>query len=193
MHDFIQPEPEFQPACGQIPIVERKILPTDREIVLHENDFIVSKTDKLGKITYCNSIFIKISGYSEAELLGKNHNILRHPDMPSSLYYLLWNTINSGEEFFGYIKNLCKDGSFYWVFANISPRYDPNTGEKIGYFSVRRKPDANKLNYIENIYCQMSAAERQGQTPESISAGIEVLNHNIDKSQRSYREFILTL
>ena len=86
-----------------------RITPTNIEHQLEADDFIVSKTDTRGRITYCNRIFMKIAGYSEAQLLGKQHNIIRHPDMPRSVFKMLWDTIEGGREFFGYVKNLRSD------------------------------------------------------------------------------------
>ena len=91
--------------------MKNKIHATDREKLLSEQDFIISKTDTKVCITYCNRTFIDISGYSEKELLGSQHNIVRHPDMPKVVFYLLWESLNQGKEFFGYVKNLCKDGA----------------------------------------------------------------------------------
>ena len=170
-----------------------KITPENLEIILREEDFVVSKTDQAGNIIYCNPIFIEFSGYTEAELLGQPHNILRHPDMPRSIFNLLWSTISSGNEFFGYIKNLCKDGRYYWVFANVSPRYDPDTKEIIGYFSVRRKPQKQQLKTIETLYRDMLAAEQQVERRQAIAAGTAVLNRFIDSAQGNYHEFILNL
>ncbi len=175
----------------------QKVIPTQREIVMRSDDFIVSKTDKAGRLTYCNPIFIEFSGYTERELLGKQHNIVRHPDMPRAVFYMLWETISSGEEFFGYVKNLSKDGSYYWVFANVTPSYNVKNAsdaqEIVGYFSVRRKPDTSKLQLIQNLYRDMLAAEDKAERRDSIAAGIEVLNKLIQPTGKDYREFILTL
>jgi len=113
--------------------------PFEKEVVLREGEFIVSKTDLKSYITYGNQYFITVSGWKEEELLGKNHNILRHPDMPQSAFKVLYEHIENGKEWFGFVKNLRKDGGYYWVFANISPSYDSN-GKMVGYYSVRRKP-----------------------------------------------------
>jgi len=99
--------------------------PTLQEKVLGEDDFIVSKTDLKGLITYGNRTFIQMSGYSEAELLGAPHNILRHPDMPRVVFKLLWDTIQAQQEICAYVKNLAKDGSFYWSGPTSPP---PSTG-----------------------------------------------------------------
>jgi len=105
-------------------VKQKHIVPTDRERVMRKEEFIVSKTDLTGRITYGNRIFIEFSGYSEAELLGAQHNIIRHPDMPRAVFNLLWDTIAQGNEIFAYVKNMSKDGGFYWVFANVTPSYD---------------------------------------------------------------------
>ena len=126
----------------------QKIIPTLHELQLGDNEFIVTKTDETGLITYANPVFIALSGYSEQELLGSQHNIVRHPDMPRAVFHLLWNTIKAGEEFHGYVKNLSKDGSFYWVIATITPSFSPETGSIIGFYSVRRKPYRQKLAVI---------------------------------------------
>jgi len=110
--------------------------PTTMERQLHNDDFIVSKTDPAGKILYGNRTFIDLSGYTEKELIGCQHNIIRHPDMPRAVFHLLWNAIKAGKEVFAYVKNLSKDGGFYWVFANVSASYDP-AGHLLGYYSVR--------------------------------------------------------
>lgn len=98
-----------------------KVVPTSNEKVMREDDFIVSKTDLQGIITYGNRIFIEFSGYTEAELLGSQHNIIRHPDMPRGVFKFLWDTLHAEKECCAYVKNMAKDGSFYWVFANVTP------------------------------------------------------------------------
>ncbi len=96
----------------------------DIERTLPDNSYIVSKTDLKGKITYANRIFMDMAHYSEKELLGIQHNIIRHPDMPRGAFKFVWDTIAQGKEVFAYVKNLAKDGHYYWVFANITPDLD---------------------------------------------------------------------
>ena len=175
----------------------QKIIPTKVEKLMRADDFIVSKTDSRGLITYCNPIFIEFSGFTELELLGKQHNLVRHPDMPRSIFALLWSTIKSGNEFMGYIKNICKDGSFYWVYATVTPSYAVTDGQKepeiIGYFSVRRKPDKSKLAVIQDLYQQMLAEEKRVGDREQIAAGTRVLSNALEKAGKNYHEFIHTL
>lgn len=134
---------------------------TNTEKFVQENDFLVSKTDTKGIITYCNQAFMKIVGAKESDLLGKNHNIIRHPDMPKIVFKLLWDTVKSKKEIFAYVKNRSFDGGFYWVFANVTPSLDVN-GNIIGYHSVRRKPNPKALAIIAPLYEKLLQAEKSG-------------------------------
>jgi PAS domain S-box-containing protein len=174
--------------------MKNKVTPINKERIMDADEFIVSKTDATGRLTYCNRIFIDYSGYSEYELLGQQHNIVRHPDMPRSVFHLLWTTLKSGNEFFGYVKNMSKDGSYYWVMANVTPSYaGAGAGEIIGYFSVRRKPDPAKVRLIETIYKDMLSAEKQAGSRDAIAAGTKVLMDIVNKTGKDYREFILSI
>lgn len=167
--------------------------PTQQERLLAEDDFIVSKTDLKGLITYGNRIFIKVSGYSEQELLGAPHSILRHPDMPRSVFKLLWDTLQANREICAYVKNLAKDGSFYWVFANITPSYD-SSGRMAGYYSVRRKPRAEAVEVISALYRTMLEAERKaGDGQAGMKASTAILHQTLEQKGMSYEEFIFGL
>ena len=139
---------------------------TNNEKVMDENDFIVSKTDTKGLITYCNQIFIDMSGYTKDELIGSNHNLIRHPDMPAVAFELAWDLIKSGKEFFGFVKNLKKDGGYYWVFAYITADYDQK-GTIIGYSSFRRKPTKAAIDAIKPVYKLLIEEEKKGGTKAS--------------------------
>jgi PAS domain S-box-containing protein len=167
--------------------------PTQHEKVLGEDDFIVSKTDLKGIITYGNRIFIQMSGYSESELLGSPHNILRHPDMPRVVFKLLWDTIQAQREICAYVKNLAKDGSFYWVWANITPSFD-RTGSLIGYYSVRRKPRPEAVQVVEGLYRTLLEAERRaGDGQAGMKASLAILNQTLEQKGLSYEEFVFGL
>jgi PAS domain S-box-containing protein len=171
---------------------DRSIVPSQRERVMRENDFIVSKTDAKGIITYCNPIFIEFSGYTEAELLGSQHNIVRHPDMPRAAFKLVWDTIQSGKEVFAYVKNMSKDGSYYWVFTHVAPDFGAN-GNIVGYTSVRRCPGRAAINAIAPVYAQMLAAERAAGARDAIAAGTGVLVDLLQKAGKSYEELVFSL
>ena len=172
--------------------MKNKIRPTNQERELQQEDFIVSKTDLKGRITYCNRIFMSISGYDEHELLGKQHNIIRHPDMPRAVFHMLWETVSSGKEFFGYVKNLCKDGSHYWVFANVTPSYN-SKHEVVGYYSVRRRPCRDALDIIKPIYQEMLAIEQQVGAAQAISASSVYLKEKLQEFGNDYEHFILEI
>ncbi|MCF8240946.1 MAG: PAS domain-containing protein [Melioribacteraceae bacterium] len=169
-----------------------KVTPTNKVRVLRENDFLVSKTDLKGRITYCNRIFIEFSLYSEAELLGSQHNIIRHPEMPRAVFHMLWNTIAEKNEFFGYIKNMSKDGGTYWVLANVTASVDGNDNI-IGYYSVRRKPKESAIETIDEIYRNMLQIERQAGTRIAIDESSKYLSDLLSKKGISYEEYILSL
>lgn len=162
--------------------------PNQNQKSLIPEDFIVSKTDTHGKIIYGNKTFIKISGYEEGELIGAPHSILRHPDMPKIVFKLLWDRIKAKEEIFAYVKNLCKDGSYYWVFANATATIDPS-GNIRDFHSVRRKPSDKALAVIPGLYTQLLAAERNG----GIESSKALLDKILNEKGVNYDGFILSL
>ena len=169
-----------------------KVEPTNKERVMREDDFIVSKTDLKGRITYGNRIFIEFSGYTEEELLGAPHNIIRHPDMPRAVFKLLWDTISSGKECFAYVKNMSKDGGFYWVFTNVTPSYDTN-GNMIGYYSVRRKPKASGVTVASQVYKAMLEAEQKAGPKQAMEASTKILVDILNEKGLSYEELVLAI
>ncbi len=161
---------------------------TNDEKVMNENDFIVSKTDTKGVITYANRIFVQMSGYKTEEIIGSNHNLIRHPDMPKVAFKLAWNTIKEKREFFGFIKNLSKDGSYYWVFAYITADLD-SKGNILGYTSFRRKPSRQAIEEITKIYKLLNSAENSG----GINASEKLLNEYLQDNKTTYDHFIHNL
>jgi PAS domain S-box-containing protein len=162
--------------------------PTNREISFPEGEFIVSKTDLKGRITYGNELFIKMSGYEEEELLGAPHSILRHPSMPKAVFKLLWDTIAKGEEIFAFVNNLAKNGDNYWVHAQVTPSYD-DTGRIIAYHSVRRKPKKESIELIAKVYAEMLRIEKAS----GVDASFNYLANILASKGVSYDEFIFTL
>lgn len=172
--------------------MKQKITPTSVEQAMREDDFIVSKTDLKGRITYGNRIFIEFSGWTEKELLGSQHNIIRHPDMPRGVFKLLWDTVRDKRECNAYVKNMAKDGSFYWVLANVTPSLD-SAGKVIGYFSVRRKPKANSVKTVSDLYRAMLAAEQRAGAKDAIAASTAILTNLLSEKGMSYDEFVLAI
>jgi len=165
-----------------------KITPTNVERTLSENEFIVSKTDEKGKILYGNKVFIKISGYSEHELLGAPHSILRHPDMPKIVFKLLWDRLKAKQEIFAYVKNMAKDGAYYWVFANVTVTLDKNSSVA-DLHSVRRKPSQKAMQVIPSLYKTLLQEEKKG----GMDASGKMLNNILDEQGISYDDFIFNL
>ena len=169
-----------------------KVQPTTREKVMREHDFIVSKTDLKGRITYGNRIFIEYSGFSEQELLGAPHNIIRHPDMPRGVFKFLWDTLAQQQEIFAYVKNMAKDGSFYWVFANVTPDYDAS-GNVIGYLSVRRAPKRSAVDVLTGVYQLMLAEEEKAGPRGACDASLALLGSILKDKRMTYDELVLAL
>jgi len=170
----------------------RDIAPTDRERVLPTDRYILSTTDLAGRITSVNDLFIEYSGYTEAELIGRQHNIVRHPDMPRAVFQLLWDAIAEGEQFMGYVKNLCKDGGFYWVFAHVSPITDAR-GQITGYRSVRRHARPEAIARVSALYADMLAAETAAGPRDAIAAGLRVLSAHLAAQGQGYEAMVAAL
>lgn len=164
----------------------------EREITFSRDELIISKTDIQGKITYANRTFMRVSNYSELDLLNQNHNIIRHPSMPRGVFYGLWHTLKSGQEFFGFIKNYTSDKNYYWVFANVTP--DVMKGKVVGYYSVRRSPSKDALAVVQKIYNQMLENERRMDRKMASEASWKWLTETIrEEHKQTYEEFILDL
>lgn len=133
--------------------------PVDSEIFF-DGRSLISETDTKGVITFVNRKFVEMSGYSKEEAIGQPHSLLRHPDMPKAAFQQMWETIKSGTIWEGYVKNLRKDGKFYWVIVNIIPKLDEN-GEIVGYIASRKVPDRNQIKKTEATYAEMLKEEQQ--------------------------------
>lgn len=160
----------------------------NNEKKLGDNDFIVSKTDTKGKIIYCNEMFTQMAGYPPSDIIGANHNLIRHPDMPRIAFKIAWDLIQNKKEFFGFVKNLCSDGGYYWVFAYITADLD-SRGTIISYTSVRRKAPQSAIDIITPIYKSLLEAESRG----NIDAAQKVLNELLKSHKIEYDEFVINI
>jgi len=136
------------------------------------DELICSKTDLKGHITYANEALCRISGFTERELIGSPHNIMRHPDMPRVAYAWCWDVLGSGRNWQGLVKNRCKNGDHYWVDANVSPQIGRDGGV-IGYMSTRRKPSRAQIDEAEALYAELRQVEgnleqRGALTPDEV-------------------------
>ena len=141
---------------------------TDRRIKAKPGQDLVTKTDLQGRITYVNQGFIDISGYSEQELIGENHNVVRHPDMPQAAFADLWATLKLGRPWVKLVKNRCKNGDYYWVKANVTPL--TKDGRVTEYMSVRSEPTDQEVAEAEYLYAQLNRGEASLPTPSAIKS-----------------------
>jgi aerotaxis receptor len=145
---------------------------TQREAPFPVGKYLVSKTDLRGIITYCNDAFIALSGFEKAELIGKSHNVVRHPDMPAAAFADLWATVKAGRPWRGTVKNRCKDGDHYWVDAFVVPLR--KNGETTGYMSVRSEPSRTQVREAEALYQQINAGQAKLPKPGGFLAGLSI-------------------
>lgn len=143
--------------------------PTQNEISFSLDEMFFSTTDQRGFVLDGNNVFIQISKYSKEEIIGAPHNIIRHPDMPKIVFKTLWDTILSGRTICAYVKNLAKDGSFYWVFATVIP-----TGDE--FLSIRMKPTTHLKEKVDGLYKELLKIEKASGVDASLEALIMTLN-----------------
>ena len=139
--------------------MNQAVTKTERQV--QEGAFLASTTDTRGIITFANDEFVRLSGFSQEELLGQPHNMVRHPDMPASAFKDLWDTVNAGKPWRGLVKNRCKNGDFYWVDANVTPIVE--NGKTVGFVSIRSKPSRSQIQEAERIYIQVNAGRTWAQ------------------------------
>lgn len=167
--------------------------PTGTEQFFAQDEIIVSKTDPAGILTYTNRVFLAIAGYTEEELLGAPHNIIRHPDMPRCVFKLLWDTLQSGNEIFAYVKNMTKSGDHYWVLAHVTPTFDSG-GEIIGYHSSRRVPLRSAVDKCAALYATLLQLEREaGGGAAGMEAAMDALTNLLAEAGVEYDEFAFSL
>ena len=165
------------------------VTPSGVERTISDDEIIVSKTDLKGILTYVNDVFLKVSKYSEQEVLGQPHNIIRHPDMPRCIFKLLWDTIKGGDEIFAYVVNLASDGSHYWVMAHVTPSVGPR-GQAVGYHSNRRSPNRAAMEAILPLYGRLAAEERRHAKPaDALTASTAMLTEQL-ASVGGYERFV---
>ncbi len=159
--------------------------PTGKELKLHPKELLVSKTDVKGVISYGNNTFVKISGYRESELIGMPHNILRHPDMPKAIFYLMWESIKNGKNIMAVVKNLSKNGDHYWVTTDFDIQRN-REGKIRNFIAFRQTAPKNVVKVIEPLYATMLEIEEKHSMEESIN----YLEAFLEEKQMSYNQYI---
>lgn len=169
-----------------------KIADNPQEVTFSADELIVTKTNLQGKITYANRTFMRVANFAESHLLGYDHNIIRHPEMPRGVFYGLWKTLKEKHEFFGFVKNLTSDGHYYWVFANITPDYVGK--DVVGYYSVRRQAPKVAVETINQIYKEMLDREKTFSRQEAPQASWNwMLQAVYERTGKEYEELVLEL
>lgn len=163
---------------------------TGREKLFSPDDVLTSKTDLRGVITYANDVFCHIAGFISAELYGAPHSLIRHPEMPRAVFALMWRTIESGQEFFGYVVNRCKNGDHYWVLAHVVPDIDPSTRDVVGFHSTRRSPAPHGVNAARALYSALRDAERRAPRDKQVEVGTAALTSLLKAERMTYEEWI---
>jgi len=168
--------------------VSRRPIPIDKEIKLDASRFIMSKTDPRGVIEFANDYFMEICGYEEFELMGQPHNIIRHPDMPKVVFKLLWQRLYKGENIHALVKNLAKDGRYYWVLTNFETQYNEE-GEIICHIARRKAAPGNAVYEISKLYKKL----RDIEDAQGAETAEKYFNGLLDDSRITYDQFILDI
>ncbi len=172
---------------------ETSIAPTNVERFFPDDEIIVSKTDLKGHITYANQTFLTVADYTEEEVLGQPHSLIRHPDMPRCVFKLLWDTLAARQEIFAYVKNMAKNGDHYWVFAHVTPTFDEYK-QVIGYHSNRRVPERPQVELFDGVYKQLLAEERRhADWRTGMDAAGRMLLKIVESKGMKYDEFIFSV
>jgi len=169
-----------------------KPVPTNIEQEIKSIDIIVSRANEKGDITYVSPIFTKISKYNQVDLLGKPHSILRHPDMPKAVFRYLWENISQGNEVVSYVKNLCADGSFYWVIATIKMGKNPD-GSFRNYMSTRKCITEVAKKSISGLYEKILAEEKTNGDEASYALFDKFLKQQNINNSSEFNEFMIKL
>jgi len=162
--------------------------PKNEEITISPKRTIVSRTDEKGIIRFVNDYFKEISGYKENELVGFAHNVIRHPDMPKIIFKLLWEELKKGNDMRAIIKNLAKDGRYYWVITNFHTLYNDD-GKIIGYYARRKAVPQQVKEEISKLYKTLKSLEEQG----GMEASEKYLKEWLNKHHTNYQNFVESL
>ncbi len=161
-------------------------VPIDEAIALDSKRYIVSKTDDRGVIEYGNEYFVEISGYKESELIGQPHSMIRHPDMPKVIFKLMWERIQSGESIFAVVKNLAKNGKYYWVITEFESKVNPLTNKIEKFTAFRKAAPAPVVEVVKPLYAKLVEIESQS----GVEGSAKYLVGYLEDQGKSYDEFI---
>jgi len=163
-----------------------KPFPIDDPIKLDKHKYIMSRTDASGNIEFGNDYFYEISGYTANELMGRSHNIIRHPDMPKVIFKLMWDRLKQGKNIFAVVKNLAKDGRYYWVTTKFEIKKHPVDNSLVGYMAFRQAATPSAIEEISKLYAELRDIEKSG----GVEASEKYLIGFLDSKRKTYDEYI---
>jgi len=158
---------------------------TTNEIIINKNDVLVTRTDHSGIINYANDTFMKVTGFSESEIIGKAHNIIRHPDMPKAIFYIMWKNIKRRKNIVAIVKNCAKNGDYYWVATDFRHEEDFSGAIK-NYVAFRRPINQDNIEVIEKLYSKLLEIEKMS----GMDASIKYFNRYLKDRDMDYNTFI---
>jgi PAS domain S-box-containing protein len=158
----------------------------DNQIKIEPHVLIVSRTNRSGIIEYVNRDFIAVSGYEVGELMDQPHSIIRHPDMPGVIFKLMWERLKSNKDIFAVVKNMAKNGDYYWVTTHFEIRKHPYENRVVGYVAHRRGADSTLVSKIIPLYTELLAIEKA----EGLDASERYLNEYLKEKNMTYDEYI---
>ncbi len=167
-------------------VTYKQPIPINEEVILNPKKFIMSKTDPQGIIKYCNDYFIKINGYEKDELIGSPHNIIRHPDMPKIIFKLMWGRLENRKKLYALIKNLTKNGKYYWVITKFDIKIKKKTKEPIEYIAYRKAAPRQAVEEIKQLYKKLVEIEKQ----RGIKGSEKYLRGFLEEREQTYDEYI---
>ena len=163
-----------------------KPIPVDEQIKLDKHKYIMSRTDAQGNIEFGNDYFYEISGYTANELMGRSHNIIRHPDMPKVIFKLMWDRLKQGKNIFAVVKNLAKDGRYYWVTTKFEIKKHPVDNSVVGFMAFRQAASPAVIEEINKLYAELREIEKSG----GLEASEKYLIGFLDSKRMTYDEYI---
>ncbi len=164
------------------------VTPINKEIILDPNKSIMSKTDSKGIIEFANDYFMEISGYEEFELMGQPHNVIRHPDMPKLIFKIMWQELKKGNSIFALVKNLAKDGRYYWVLVNFEIKYNEE-GEITSYYARRKAAPRKAIFEIEKLYKKL----RDIEVNQNVNVAYRYFVGLLEEQNISYEDYIANI
>ena len=163
-----------------------KPTPIDESVKMDKYKYIMSRTDIKGNIEFGNDYFFEISGYTPNELIGRSHNLIRHPDMPKVIFKLMWDRLKQGKNIFAVVKNLAKDGRYYWVTTKFEIKKHPVDNSLVGYMAFRQAATPSAIEEISKLYAELRDIEKSG----GVEASEKYLIGFLDSKRKTYDEYI---